>query len=132
MTPRTSLEAKRPLPYGRGSVVVFGKFRLANSAWYFRAALFHLRQPSSPRLRRNRLRRIHSGVGDPSLRSGLCCSFCEIQAGEITVIFSSGLVVGVGGFDFVGEVAEVVFFVVAMYLGGPFFLSFVPVYAFVF
>ena len=80
MTPRTSLEAKRPLPYG----------------------------------------------------SGLCCSFCEIQAGEITMIFSGGLVISVGGGGFVCEVAEVVFFVVAMYLGGPFFLSFVPVDAFVF
>ena len=32
--------AKRPLPYGRGSVVVFMKFKLAKSPWYFRAALF--------------------------------------------------------------------------------------------
>ena len=46
--------------------------------------------------------------------------------------FDSFFVVSFGGFGFVCEVAEVVFFVVAMYLGGPFFLSFVPVYAFVF
>ena len=48
------------------------------------------------------------------------------------MIFSSGFVVCAGGGGFVGEVAEVVFFVVAMYLCGPFFTSFVPVYAFVF
>ena len=48
------------------------------------------------------------------------------------MIFSGGLVISAGGGGFVGEVAEVVFFVVAMYLGGPFFTSFVPVDAFVF
>ncbi len=48
------------------------------------------------------------------------------------MVFSSRSIVRAGGGSFVGEVAEVVFFVVAMYLGGPFFTSFVPVYAFVF
>jgi len=41
-------------------------------------------------------------------------------------------VVGAGGIDFVGEVAEVVFLIIIGYLGGPFFKSFVPVDAFVF
>ena len=48
------------------------------------------------------------------------------------MIFSSRSIISAGGFGFVGEVAEVVFFVVAMYLGGPFFTSLVPVDAFVF
>ncbi len=48
------------------------------------------------------------------------------------MIFSSCSIVGTGGVGFVGEVAEVVFFVVAMYLCGPFFICLVPVYAFVF
>jgi len=56
----------------------------------------------------------------------------EVVGGEFTVEFAGSFIIGEGGFGFVGEVAEVVFFVVAMYLGGPFFTSFVPVYAFVF
>ena len=35
------------------------------------------------------------------LHLGLCCSFCEIQASEFGVVFSSRLVISVGGFGFV-------------------------------
>ena len=48
------------------------------------------------------------------------------------MIFLSGLVVCAGGFGFVGEVAEAVGFFVGGYLGGPFFVFFVPIDAFVF
>jgi len=56
----------------------------------------------------------------------------EIRLGKFSVIFSSGLVVSFGGVDLIAEVAEVVSLVIAGYLGGPFFVSFVPVDAFVF
>ncbi len=59
-------------------------------------------------------------------------SFCEIQAGEFGVVFSSRPIVRAGGFGFVGEVAEAVGFFVGDYLCGPFFVFFVPVDAFVF
>jgi len=48
------------------------------------------------------------------------------------VEFNSFFVVSLGGVDFIVEVADVVFFIVAVYLGGPFFTSFVPIDAFVF
>ena len=48
------------------------------------------------------------------------------------MIFLSRPIISVGGVDFVCEVAEAVGFFVGGYLGGPFFVSFVPVYAFVF
>ncbi len=51
---------------------------------------------------------------------------------EVAVVFSGGNVVCFGGLYLIVKVAEVVFFVVAMYLCGPFFTSFVPVDAFVF
>ena len=51
--------------------------------------------------------------------------------GEFAVVFGCGPVVGSGGFDFFGEVAEVVAFVVGGYLGDPFAAPFVPVDAFV-
>lgn len=51
---------------------------------------------------------------------------------EFAVVFWRSPVVCLGGFDFFGEVAEVVAFVVGGYLGGPFFASLVPVDAFVF
>ncbi len=51
--------------------------------------------------------------------------FREVQVGEFTVVFWGGLVVGLGGFDFFGEVAEVVGFVTGGYLGGPFLESLV-------
>jgi hypothetical protein len=47
------------------------------------------------------------------------------------MIFSSRSIIGTGGFFFIVEVSEVVGFVVAGYLCGPFFASFVPVYAFI-
>ena len=47
------------------------------------------------------------------------------------MIFSGGVVVGAGGFGFVGEVSEAVGFFVGGYLGGPFFVFFVPIDAFV-
>lgn len=50
---------------------------------------------------------------------------------EFSVVFGGGLVVGLGGGNFFGEVAEVVAFVVGGYLGGPFLESLVPVDAFV-
>jgi len=59
--------------------------------------------------------------------------FCEIQACEFGVVFSSGFVIRFSGLYLIVKIAEVVgFFVVAMYLGGPFLTSFVPVDAFVF
>ena len=62
-------------------------------------------------------------------RQGL--NIWKVQVCEFGVVFSSRPIICAGGGGFVGEVAEVVFFVVAMYLGGPFFTSFVPVDAFV-
>jgi len=56
----------------------------------------------------------------------------EIRLGKFSVIFSSGFVISFGGVNLIDEVAEVVPLVVAGYLGGPFFVSFVPVEAFVF
>ena len=56
----------------------------------------------------------------------------EIRLGKFSVVFSSGFVIGLRGVDFIAEVAEVVGFVIAGYLGGPFFAFFVPVDAFVF
>ena len=41
--------------------------------------------------------------------------------------FCSGLIISAGVVDFVGEVTEVVGFVVLGYPGGPFFTSFVPI-----
>ncbi len=46
------------------------------------------------------------------------------------MVFSGGFVISVGGFGFVGEVAEAAGFFVGGNLGGPFF--FVPIDAFVF
>jgi hypothetical protein len=48
------------------------------------------------------------------------------------VVFSSGPIVRAGGVGFVGEVAEAVGFFVGGYLGGPLFVFFVPIDAFVF
>ena len=48
------------------------------------------------------------------------------------MIFNCGRIVGLCGLYFVFEVAEVVGFVVAGELGGPFFVFFVPVDAFIF
>ena len=56
----------------------------------------------------------------------------EIRLGKFSVIFSSGPVVSFGSVNLIDEVAEVVSLVVAGYLGGPFFVSFVPVDAFEF
>ncbi len=56
----------------------------------------------------------------------------EIRLGKFSVIFSSGFVISFGGFNFIAEIAEVVGFVIAGYLGGPFLTFFVPVDAFVF
>jgi len=56
----------------------------------------------------------------------------EIRLGKFSVIFSSGPVVSHRGVNLIAEIAEVVGFVVAGYLGGPFVVSFVPVDAFVF
>ena len=56
----------------------------------------------------------------------------EVAGGELAVEAAGFFVIRAGGVDFIGEVAEVVAFVVAGYLGGPFFASFVPVDAFVF
>jgi len=56
----------------------------------------------------------------------------EIRLGKFSVIFSSGLVIGLGGVNLIAEVAEVVSLVVAGYLGGPFVVSLVPVDAFEF
>ena len=57
--------------------------------------------------------------------------FREIQMREFSVVFWGGPVIGLGGGNFFGEVAEVVTFVVGCYLGGPFPASLVPVDAFV-
>lgn len=46
--------------------------------------------------------------------------------------FLGGLVIRLCGFGFVGEVAEVVGFVVESYRGGPFFTFLIPVDTFVF
>ncbi len=51
---------------------------------------------------------------------------------EFGVIFSSGFVISSGGVGFVGKVSEAIGFFVGGYLCGPFFVSFVPVDAFVF
>lgn len=58
--------------------------------------------------------------------------FGKIQTCEFAEQFDGGLVVGLRGVDLIAEIAEVMGFVIAGYLGGPFFVSFVPVDAFVF
>lgn len=55
----------------------------------------------------------------------------EVVGGKLAVVFSSRSIVGAGGGGFVGEVAEAVGFFVGGYLGGPFFIFFVPIDAFV-
>jgi len=49
----------------------------------------------------------------------------EVQGGEVVVELASGFVISSGGVDLVVEVAEVVGFFIAGYLGLPFFVSFV-------
>ena len=44
----------------------------------------------------------------------------KVEAGELAVEFTRGLVIGASGVDFVVEVAEVVGSVVAPYRGSPF------------
>ena len=58
--------------------------------------------------------------------------FGKIQTREFAEEFDGGPVVGRRGVNFIDKVAEMVGFVVAGYLGGPFVVSFVPVDAFVF
>lgn len=58
--------------------------------------------------------------------------FGKIQTREFAEQSGSSPVVGLRGVDFIAEVAEVVGFVVAGYLGDPFVVSFVPVDAFEF
>ena len=55
----------------------------------------------------------------------------EIHLGKLAVVFLRGLVISLGGVDFIAEVAEVVDFVVEPYRSGPFFTSFATVDAFV-
>jgi len=64
-----------------------------------------------------------------ALTPGLCR---EVQMCESAVVLLSSAVVSIGGVGLMLEVAEVVGSSVALYLGGPFFQSFVPVDAFVF
>ncbi len=56
----------------------------------------------------------------------------KVQVCEFGVVFSSRSIISAGGVGFVGEVAEAVGFFVGGYLGGPFFVFFVPIDAFVF
>ena len=55
----------------------------------------------------------------------------KVQAGILSMKFFGRFVVCLRGGAFVGEVAEVVGFVVGAYGRGPFFVGFVPVDAFV-
>lgn len=48
------------------------------------------------------------------------------------MVFFPGIIIRLGGFSFVGEVAEVVGFVVEAYGRGPFLGAFMPMDAFVF
>ena len=59
-------------------------------------------------------------------------SICKIRGCELSMIFSGGVVVGLCGIDLVIEVAETVGFFIGGYLGGPFFIFFVPIDAFIF
>ena len=70
---------------------------------------------------------MYCGVRDPCY-----ADLGRFKSCEFSVAFRGGAVVGLGGVDFLGEVAEIVGFVVGGYLSGPFPPSSMPVDAFVF